>query len=51
MCDGYPDGLTVKINDKEIPMQEYGTVDTFGHAKEGFFFNTNYSWMPEFDQY
>lgn len=51
MCDGYPDGLTVKINDKEIPMQEYGTVDTFAHAKEGFFFNTNYSWMPEFDQY
>ncbi|MBO3282502.1 hypothetical protein, partial [Intestinimonas butyriciproducens] len=28
-----------------------GTVDTFAHAKEGFFFNTNYSWIPEFDQY
>lgn len=51
MCDGYPDGLTVKINDQVINMQEYGTVDTFAHAKEGFFFNTNYSWMPEFDQY
>ncbi|OUQ00122.1 TIM-barrel domain-containing protein [Lactobacillus gallinarum] len=51
MCDGYPDGLTVKINDQVIDMQEYGTVDTFAHAKEGFFFNTNYSWLPEFDQY
>ncbi|WP_251716562.1 TIM-barrel domain-containing protein [Lactobacillus agrestimuris] len=51
MCDSYPDGLTVKINDQVINMQEYGTVDTFAHAKEGFFYNTNYSWMPEFDQY
>ncbi|GAA3638222.1 glycoside hydrolase family 31 protein [Lactobacillus hamsteri] len=51
MCDSYPDGLTVKINDQVINMQEYGTVDTFAHAKEGFFYNTNYSWMPEFDSY
>ncbi|RVU71045.1 DUF5110 domain-containing protein [Lactobacillus xujianguonis] len=51
MCDSYPDRLTVKINDQEVKMQEYGTVDTFAHAKEGFFYNTNYSWMPEFDQY
>lgn len=51
MCDSYPDRITVKINDQIIKLQEYGTTDTFSHAKEGFFYNTNYSWMPEFDQY
>lgn len=51
MCDAYPDQVTVKINDQVVKLQEYGTVDTFAHAKEGFFYNTNYSWMPEFDQY
>ncbi|WP_127345502.1 TIM-barrel domain-containing protein [Lactobacillus amylolyticus] len=51
MCDAYPDRVTVKINDQLINLQEYGTSDAFAHAKEGFFYNTNYSWMPEFDQY
>lgn len=51
LCDHYPDGLNVKINDQVIKMQEYGTVDTFAHAKEGFFYNTNYSWLDEFDQF
>ena len=51
MCDTYPDRVTVRINDQEINMQEYGTVDTFGHAKEGYFYNTNFSWTPQFDQY
>lgn len=51
MCDRYPDRITVKINDQVINLQEYGTADTFAHAKEGFFYNTNYSWTPEFDQY
>lgn len=51
MCDNYPDGLTVKINDEIVKLQEYGTSDAFEHAKEGFYYNTNYSWNPEFDQY
>ncbi len=51
MCDAYPDQVTVKINDHLVKLQEYGTKDTFAHAKEGFFYNTNYSWMPEFEQY
>lgn len=51
MCDAYPDQVIVKINDQVVNLQEYGTSDAFAHAKEGFFYNTNYSWMPEFDQY
>ena len=51
MCDSYPDNVLVKINDQIIKLQEYGTSDVFEHAKEGYFFNTNYSFMPEFDQY
>ena len=37
MCDGYPDGLTVKINDQVINMQEYGTVDTLPTQRKAFF--------------
>ncbi|HBG90797.1 TIM-barrel domain-containing protein [Lactobacillus acetotolerans] len=51
MCDSYPDRVTVRINDQTINMQEYGTPDTFSHAKEGFFYNTDYTWLPEFNQY
>ena len=51
MCDSYPDRVNVKINDQDVPMQEYGTVDTFAHAKEGYFFNTNYNWTPQFSDY
>lgn len=51
MCDAYPDQVRVQINDQDINLQEYGTVDTFAHAKEGFFYNTNYSWLTDFDQY
>lgn len=51
MCDSYPDQITVKINDEIVQLQEYGTANAFAHAKEGFFYNTNYSWLPEFDQY
>lgn len=51
MCDTYPDQVTVKINDQEINLQEYGTKDAFAHAKEGFFYNTDYTWLDEFNQY
>lgn len=51
MCDSYPDRVNVKINDQDVQMQEYGTVDTFAHAKEGYFFNTNYNWTPQFNNY
>lgn len=51
LCDEYPDGISLKINDQPVKMQEYGTVDTFAHAREGFFYNTNYNLLPEFAQY
>lgn len=51
MCDDYPDTVTVKVNEQDIQLQEYGSVDSFAHAKEGFFYNTKYSFMPEFDAY
>ncbi|MGO2952961.1 MAG: TIM-barrel domain-containing protein [Lactobacillus sp.] len=51
LTDHYPDGIQLKINDRIIKLQEYGTVETFAHAKEGFFYNTHYSWLPEFDGY
>lgn len=51
MCDRYPDQILLKINNQTVKLQEYGTSDTFAHAKEGFFFNSNYSWTPEFAQY
>lgn len=51
LTDGYPDSVQLKINDQTIDLQEYGTIDAFNHAKEGFFYNTNFSWLTEFDQY
>lgn len=51
ICDTYPDRVMVKVNDEIINLPESGTVDAFAHVKEGLFYNTNYSWLPEFDQY
>ncbi|WEV70782.1 discoidin domain-containing protein [Lactobacillus sp. ESL0785] len=51
LCDTYPDQITVKINDQVISMQEYGTIDAFDHAREGIFFNTSYTAVPEFNYY
>lgn len=51
VCDTYPDRVTVKINDQIVNLPESGTIDAFAHIKEGLYYNTNYSWLPEFDQY
>ncbi|WEV43771.1 discoidin domain-containing protein [Lactobacillus sp. ESL0684] len=51
MCDAYPDQITVKINDQRLSLQEFGTIDAFNHAKEGFFYNSNYSPVPAFNYY
>lgn len=51
MCDAYPDQITVKVNDQLINLQEFGTIEAFNHAREGVFFNTNYSPVPEFNHY
>lgn len=51
MCDSYPDRISVKVNDQLIDLQEYGAKEAFDHAKEGIFYNTQYSWLEEFDRY
>lgn len=51
ICDAYPDQITVKINDQEVKLQEYGSKETFAHAKEGFFYNPHYSFLPAFAYY
>ncbi|WP_338206744.1 TIM-barrel domain-containing protein [Lactobacillus juensis] len=50
LCDSYPDRITIKINDQVVPVEEYGSLDAFNHAREGIFYNTNYG-LDEFKQY
>lgn len=50
MCDAYPNQIIVKVNDQAIPMQVYGSLESFNHASEGIFYQTACT-LPEFTPY
>lgn len=51
LCNNYPDQIIVKVNGEEIRLAESGSLDAFDHVNEGFFFNTEYSPVDEFNYY
>lgn len=47
-CDQHPGVIQLTVDNHTEKLEEYGSLETLAHAKEGFYYDNNFSWLSDF---